>query len=66
VAAVSLGLLLVAVAKGSLFWVRREWAPLTGDFIDDIWVQSAFVALSALVLVLAWPAGQPPRFAAIR
>jgi len=56
VAAVVLGLVVLMVTKGPVFWVRFEWAPLGSDFIDDIWVQTAFVVASALLMAVAWPA----------
>ena len=43
------------VTKGPVFWIRFEWAPIGSDFIDDIWVQTSFVAASALLLAVCWP-----------
>lgn len=47
---------LLMVTKGPVFWIRLEAAPLTGDFIDDVWVQLAFVTISASVIAVAWQA----------
>jgi O-antigen ligase len=46
---------LFALTKGPLFWLRRDRAPLAGDFIDDVWVQTTFVAISASIIAVAWP-----------
>ena len=46
---------LFVLTKGPLFWLRRDRAPLDGDFIDDVWVQTTFVAISASIIATAWP-----------
>ena len=46
---------LFILTKGPLFWVRKEWAPVTGDFIDDIWVQATFTLTASAIVVVAWP-----------
>ena len=56
IAAVGLCWFLFALTKGPVFWVRRELAPITVDFIDDARVQVVFAASALAVIVLAWPA----------
>jgi exopolysaccharide production protein ExoQ len=54
-AAVALGLMFLMVTKGPVYRIRFEAAPVAGDFIDDAWVQVAFVTIAAIVIALAWP-----------
>ncbi|TVR21812.1 MAG: hypothetical protein EA389_14355 [Ilumatobacter sp.] len=44
------------VTKGPVFRIRFEAAPFTGDFIDDRWVQGAFVVGALVVIALCLPA----------
>jgi len=57
-AAIALGAMFLMVTKGPVYRIRFEAAPLAGDFIDDPWVQSAFVVIALVVGVLAWPGSQ--------
>ena len=57
-AVVALGVMFFMVTKGPVFRIRLEAAPLNGDFVDDPWVQMAFVAIGATVMVLCWPAAR--------
>ena len=54
-AAIALGLLFFMVTKGPVYRVRLDAAPLSGDFIDDRWIQTAFVAVAVLVALLSSP-----------
>lgn len=47
---------LLMVTKGPVFRIRFEAAPVTGDFIDDRWVQGAFLAGALLVIAVCAPA----------
>lgn len=54
----ALAVTFLLVTGGPLFWIRLEAAPLTEGFLEDVWIQSAFVTASALVLALAAPAAR--------
>lgn len=47
------------VTKGPVFWIRLESSSMTGDFIDDRWVQSAFVIGALGLIAIAWPGREP-------
>ncbi|CAN5505118.1 O-antigen ligase [soil metagenome] len=49
------------VTKGPVFKMRFEAAAFSGDFIDDPWVQAAFVSGAAVVIVLCLPAASALR-----
>ncbi len=55
---VALGAMFLVMTKGPVYWFRRERAPWTSDPIDDVWVQTVFVATAALVLGLCLPAAR--------
>jgi len=57
-AAIALGVLFFMVTKGPVYRVRLEAAPLSGDFIDDRWIQTAFVSVAVLVALLSWPSAR--------
>ena len=53
-AVIALGLMFFMVTKGPVFRIRLDAAPLSGDFIDDRWIQTAFVAIAVIVTLLSW------------
>ena len=53
---IATSVMFLMVTKGPVFRIRFEAAPLTGDFIDDRWVQGAFVLGALVVISLCLPA----------
>jgi O-antigen ligase len=48
----------VAVTKGPVYRLRVELAELSGDFIDDRWVQATFAVVYVALAAACWPAAR--------